>query len=122
MNELILIPARGGSKGLPNKNIKLSHPLDGIKVLDLTGYIAGAYGTTMLSDLGADVLKVESFAGDGFRQNSAAFQGWNQGKRGAIFNLKTPEGMKIFHQLYQMVLMVDICLGLIIQEEMFLLD
>ncbi len=83
------------------KNIKLSHPLDGIKVLDLTGYIAGAYGTTMLSDLGADVLKVESFAGDGFRQNSAAFQGWNQGKRGAIFNLKTPEGMKIFHQLLE---------------------
>ena len=57
------------------------HPLDGIKVVDLTGYIAGAYGTTLLADLGADVLKIESFAGDGFRQNGAAFQGWNQGKR-----------------------------------------
>jgi len=77
----------------------LSHPLEGIKVVDLTGYIAGAYGTTMLADLGADVLKVESFAGDGFRQNGAAFQGWNQGKRGAIINLKHPEGMEIFHQL-----------------------
>ena len=75
------------------------HPLEGIKVVDLTGYIAGAYGTTLLSDLGADVLKVESFAGDGFRQNGAAFQGWNQGKRGMILNLKDPKGLDIFHQL-----------------------
>lgn len=75
------------------------HPLEGIKVVDLTGYIAGAYGTTLLADLGADVLKVESFAGDGFRQNGAAFQGWNQGKRGMILNLKDPKGLDIFHQL-----------------------
>ena len=75
------------------------HPLEGIKVVDLTGYIAGAYGTTHLADLGADVLKIESFAGDGFRQNGAAFQGWNQGKRGMILNLKDTKGLDIFHQL-----------------------
>ena len=75
------------------------HPLEEIKVVDLTGYIAGAYGTTLLADLGADVLKIESFAGDGFRQNGAAFQGWNQGKRGMILNLKDPKGLDIFHQL-----------------------
>ena len=77
----------------------LKHPLQGIKIVDLTGYIAGAYGTTLLADLGADVIKVESFAGDGFRQNSTAFQGWNQGKQGIILNLKSAEGMNIFHQL-----------------------
>ena len=80
-------------------NTSLKHPLQGIKIVDLTGYIAGAYGTTLLADLGADVIKVESFAGDGFRQNSTAFQGWNQGKRGIIVNLKSEEGMNIFHQL-----------------------
>ena len=34
------------------------HPLDNVKVVDLTGYIAGAYGTTLLADLGANVLKI----------------------------------------------------------------
>lgn len=90
-------------KDIPKKAISLGkkkpHPLNGIKVVDLTGYIAGAYGTTLLSDLGADVLKIESFAGDGFRQNGAAFQGWNQGKKGMILNLKDPKGLDIFHQL-----------------------
>jgi crotonobetainyl-CoA:carnitine CoA-transferase CaiB-like acyl-CoA transferase len=75
------------------------HPLDNVKVVDLTGYIAGAYGTTLLADLGANVLKIESFAGDGFRQNGAAFQGWNQGKEGMILDLKDPKGLDIFHQL-----------------------
>jgi len=80
-------------------NVNMNHPLEGVKIIDLTGYIAGAYGTTLLADLGAEVIKVESFAGDGFRQNSAAFQGWNQGKQGIILNLKSKEGMNIFHQL-----------------------
>ena len=86
------------SVSLP-KGTSKTHPLEGIKVLDLTGYIAGSFGTTLLSDLGADVLKIESFAGDGFRQNSTGFKSWNQGKRGMILNLKEPEGLDIFHQL-----------------------
>ncbi len=77
----------------------LSHPLEGVKIVDLTGYIAGSFGTTLLADLGADVTKVESFAGDGFRQNSVGFQSWNQGKRGVILDLKTPKGLELFHSL-----------------------
>lgn len=96
------------SKNLPEKSKTpipfrkfLSHPLEGVKIVDLTGYIAGSFGTTLLSDLGAEVTKVESFAGDGFRQNSVAFQGWNRGKRGIILNLKTPKGLQIFHSLVE---------------------
>ncbi len=87
------------SPNVPSPGTSKNHPLEGIKIIDLTGYIAGSYGTRLLANLGAEVLKIESFAGDGFRQNSAAFQGWNQGKQGMILNLKDPEGLGIFHDL-----------------------
>ena len=55
-------------------------PLDGIRVVDLTSYIAGSYAAMMLADLGADVVKVESLEGDSFRELPGFF-GWNRGKR-----------------------------------------
>ncbi|MEO6102282.1 MAG: CoA transferase, partial [Pseudoxanthomonas sp.] len=39
-------------------------PLSGLRVLDLSAYIAGPYGCTLLADQGADVLKVEPPGGD----------------------------------------------------------
>lgn len=70
-------------------------PLSGIKVLDLSAYIAGPYGCTMLADQGADVIKVEPPAGDNLRQypstlegENRAFLGVNRSKRGIVLNLK----------------------------------
>ncbi|TRW16820.1 CaiB/BaiF CoA transferase family protein [Glacieibacterium frigidum] len=70
-------------------------PLSGIKVLDLSAYIAGPYGCTMLADQGADVIKVEPPAGDNLRHypstlegENRAFLGVNRSKRGIVLNLK----------------------------------
>jgi formyl-CoA transferase len=74
-------------------------PLAGVKVLDLSSYIAGPYGCTLLADLGADVVKIESPEGDTLRKYpstleaaSRAFLGVNRGKRGLVLDLKNPHG------------------------------
>ena len=48
----------------------------------------------MLADLGADVIKVESLAGDSFRE-LPGFPGWNRGKRSIAVDLKSPEGRAV---------------------------
>lgn len=74
-------------------------PLTGVNVLDLSAYIAGPYGCTLLADLGANVIKVEAPDGDNLRrypstlpEESRAFIGVNRGKRGIVLDLKTPAG------------------------------
>jgi crotonobetainyl-CoA:carnitine CoA-transferase CaiB-like acyl-CoA transferase len=73
-------------------------PLEGIRVVDLTSYIAGSYGAMMLADLGADVVKVEALEGDSFRELPGFF-GWNRGKRSIALNLKTSEGREVVERL-----------------------
>jgi formyl-CoA transferase len=73
-------------------------PLDDIRVVDLTSYIAGSYAAMMLADLGAEVVKVESLAGDSFRELPGFF-GWNRGKRSVAVDLKAPEGRAVVEQL-----------------------
>jgi crotonobetainyl-CoA:carnitine CoA-transferase CaiB-like acyl-CoA transferase len=73
-------------------------PLDGVRVVDLTSYIAGSYAAMMLADLGAGVVKVEALEGDAFRE-LPGFYGWNRGKRSIAVNLKTPEGRAVVHRM-----------------------
>ncbi|WP_250520608.1 MULTISPECIES: CoA transferase [unclassified Caballeronia] len=77
-------------------------PLSGVRVLDLSAYIAGPYGCTLLADQGAEVIKIEPPAGDNLRKypstleaESRAFLGVNRGKRGLVLDLKQTEGLDV---------------------------
>jgi crotonobetainyl-CoA:carnitine CoA-transferase CaiB-like acyl-CoA transferase/citrate lyase beta subunit len=81
-------------------------PLAGIRVLDLSAYIAGPYGCTQLADMGAEVIKIEPPAGDNLRkypstlkEESRAFLGVNRSKRGIVIDLKQQEGREVLHKL-----------------------
>ncbi len=83
-------------------------PLDGITVLDLCSYLAGPYGCTLLADLGARVIKIESPQGDMLRQfpsslagDSRFFLGANRGKRALALDLKEPEGLAVLHRMVE---------------------
>lgn len=77
----------------------MNMPLENIHVCDMTAYIAGAVTTTQLADLGAKVIKIEGFEGDGFRPNAASFVGWNPGKRSIVVDNTTDEGRQITYQI-----------------------
>ncbi|MCU0612658.1 MAG: CoA transferase, partial [Candidatus Eisenbacteria bacterium] len=78
----------------------MARPLEGIRVVDLTRVLAGPFCTMILSDLGADVIKVEvPGRGDDSRAfgpfkngTSLYFFAINRGKRSISLNLKTERG------------------------------
>ncbi len=77
-----------------------SAPLHGVRVLDLSLYLPGPYCTRLLSDLGAEVVKVEPLAGDpvaGFMPGAYAFL--NRAKRVVRVNLKNDAGRELVHEL-----------------------
>lgn len=77
----------------------IKHAFDGIKVIELGGYLVGPYCASLLADLGANVIKIEPITGDPLRGLSAAFQGLNRGKRGLALELRTEEGQAMLHRL-----------------------
>ena len=86
----------------------MKQPLEGVKVLDLSRTLAGPYAAMMLSDMGAEVIKVEEpHTGDESRRflppqwngESCYYLAANRNKKGITINLKTPEGIALVKEL-----------------------
>ncbi|OYQ31640.1 CoA transferase [Niveispirillum lacus] len=88
----------------------MTRPLSGVRVIAVEQYGAGPYGSMLLADLGATVIKVENaatggdvsratgphFLGDG---DSQFFQTFSKGKQSASIDLKSPDGRAAFNAL-----------------------
>lgn len=81
-------------------------PLKGLKVLDLSRVLAGPYCTMMLSDFGADVMKIEPPIGDDSRafgpfvgKESAYFMSLNRNKRSMVLDFKNQKHIDVFKEM-----------------------
>ncbi len=92
----------------------MASPLHNIRVLDLSRILAGPWATQILSDLGADVIKIEKPGegddtrtwgppfitnGDGSPGDAAYFQCANRGKKSVAVDMATPEGQRLIKEL-----------------------
>jgi crotonobetainyl-CoA:carnitine CoA-transferase CaiB-like acyl-CoA transferase len=98
----------GDAAADPDGEPPLTAPLAGVRVLDLTRFVSGAYCTMVLSSLGADVIKVEGLpGGDPYRAQGAVavgsltglFASLNAGKRSLAVDLRAAEGGQLVRRL-----------------------
>jgi crotonobetainyl-CoA:carnitine CoA-transferase CaiB-like acyl-CoA transferase len=84
----------------------MSLALSGVRVLELARYQAGPRGGMILSDLGAEVIKIERLGGEETRKNPPVVRGqsiyftvYNRGKKSICLDMRSPEGKQIFTEL-----------------------
>ena len=84
----------------------MSLSLDGVRVLELARYQAGPRGGMILSDLGAEVIKIERLGGEETRRHAPMVRGqsiyftvYNRGKKSICLDLRNPRGKEIFSEL-----------------------
>jgi len=82
-------------------------PLSGIRVIDLSRAIAGPYGSMILGDLGAEVIKIEPPEGDlsrfstgpNHKGESYYYMAFNRNKKDLVLDLGTSSGKQVFYDL-----------------------
>ena len=89
----------------------MEYPLEGVKVIELARILAGPWAGQTLSDLGAEVVKVESLEGDDTRRwgppfvengediSASYFHSCNRGKQSICVDFKTKEGQDVIKKL-----------------------
>jgi crotonobetainyl-CoA:carnitine CoA-transferase CaiB-like acyl-CoA transferase len=88
----------------------MAGPLDGIRVLDLSRFIAGPFCAQMLGDMGADVIKVERSVGEDARHHAPFYKGqsvytmvFNRNKRAVTLNTRHPAAQPVLERLVREV-------------------
>ncbi len=96
---MVRLPAQaaGGMATVPYASAM--KPLEGLRVIDLTIAMPGPYCATLLSDLGADVIKVERPGGDPMRRQGPTFAAVNRGRRSIVVDLKSSAGVEVVRRL-----------------------
>ena len=86
---------------LSSLNGTAGQPLAGLRILEYAQYVAGPFAAMLLADLGADVIKIESPAGDPWRRyepfqegHSRYFIALNRNKRSVVLDLKSEDGRR----------------------------
>ncbi|MCZ6829810.1 MAG: CoA transferase [Gammaproteobacteria bacterium] len=84
----------------------MTGPLTGFRILDLSAVLSGPLATMWLADQGAEVIKVETAAGDIVRHMgsgkalmSPSFLSANRGKKSIVIDLKQPDGVALLKRL-----------------------
>jgi crotonobetainyl-CoA:carnitine CoA-transferase CaiB-like acyl-CoA transferase len=75
--------------------------LSGVRVLDLSAYLAGPVAPQIVAELGADVIKVEPVSGDVHRGVEPMFAAGQRGKRAVALDLKSPDAREVLHRLFR---------------------
>lgn len=92
----------------------MEKPLSGIRVIELADFVSAPVCARFLSDMGAEVIKIERNTGNAWRATGIASCPWkfnqeenpgydinNTGKKHIVLNLKTAEGMEVCHKLLE---------------------
>src|SRR5665213_1365454 len=88
--------AMSDTGAMPRPTAATSGPLAGIRVLDITNVVLGPLATQILGDYGADVIKVESPAGDLMRGGSIAR---HVGMASMCLDLRQPDGQAVLRRI-----------------------
>jgi len=89
----------GAARSLTGGEANPAHPLSGVKVADFGMFLAGPHGPSLMGDLGADVIKVESLTGDRMRFMHHFFQAAQRSKRSLAVDLTNPEARPILERI-----------------------
>jgi crotonobetainyl-CoA:carnitine CoA-transferase CaiB-like acyl-CoA transferase len=77
------------------KTSESAPPLQGVRIVDFGTFAAGPHASMILGDLGADVIKVESLAGDPIHSFYRPYSTSSRGKRHLAIDMKKPQGVEI---------------------------
>jgi crotonobetainyl-CoA:carnitine CoA-transferase CaiB-like acyl-CoA transferase len=93
-----VVPSGGGAGDRPSGG---GLYLSGVRVLDLSAYLAGPIAALVLAELGADVVKVEPLTGDVHRSMEPMFAAGQRGKRTVALDLKAPDAAEVLRRLFR---------------------